>query len=69
MSDVIENESYRVVIALNGYIPLSVEAESAQATISVRRDDANLADLIIERHANGRVPWRVTFAKSERPGD
>ena len=69
MSDVIENEPYRVVIALNGYIPLSVEAESAQATISVRRDDANLADLIIERHANGRVPWCVTFAKSERPGD
>ena len=63
MSDVIENEPYRVVIALNGYIPLSVEAESAQATISVRRDDANLADLIIKRHANGRVPWRVTFAK------
>jgi len=69
MSDVIENEPYRVVIALNGYIPLSVEAESAQATISVRRDDANLADLIIERHANGRVPWCVTFAKSERPED
>jgi len=63
VSDVIENEPYRVVIALNGYRPLKAQAGGARAKISIRQDNANLADLVIEHEANDRVNWCVTFAR------
>ena len=63
VSDVIENEPYRVVIALNGDSPLKVQADGARAKISVRPDNANLADLVIKHNSNARVNWRVTFAR------
>ena len=63
VSDVIENEPCRVVIALNGYRPLKARADGARAAVSVRRDNANLAELMIEHNANGRINWCVTFAR------
>jgi len=63
ISDEIENENSRVVIALNGYRPLKAQADGARAVISVRQDNANLADLMIEHDANDRVNWCVTFAR------
>jgi len=63
VSDVIENEPYRVVIALNGYRPLKAQAGGARAKISIRQDNANLADLVIEHEANDRINWCVTFAR------
>ena len=63
ISDVIENEPCRVVIALNGYRPLKAQADGARAVISVRQDNANLADLMIEHDDNDRVNWCVTFAR------
>ena len=63
VSDVIENDPYGVVIALNGYKPVTVQADGARAIISARRDDPNLADLKIESDTNGRVQWAVTFTE------
>ena len=63
ISDVIENEPYRVVIALNGYRPQKVQADGARAEISVRPDNPNLADLTIKSKTNARVDWGVTFAR------
>ena len=65
VSDVVENEPYRVVIALNGYRPLKAQADGAKAVISVRQDNANLADLTIEHDANSRIKWSVTFARQK----
>jgi hypothetical protein len=62
VSNVIENEPYRVVIALNGYRPLNAQADGARAEISVRQDNPDLADLVIEHSANAPIRWRVTFA-------
>jgi hypothetical protein len=62
-SNVVGTEPYHVVIALNGYTPVASQAESPQATIVVRADNSNLADLRIERQTSGRVPWTVTFDK------
>lgn len=62
-SNVVGKEPYHVVIALNGYTPVVSQAENAQATIVVRADNSNLADLCIERQTSGRVPWTVTFDK------
>lgn len=63
VSDVIENEPYNVVIALNGHGPEKVEVDGARAIISARRDNPNLADLRIESATNARIRWRVTFSK------
>ena len=63
VSDVIENEPYRVVIALNGYRPLKAQADGASAVITVRQDNPNLANLKIESDANKRVSWSVTFGR------
>ncbi|MCF7972921.1 MAG: hypothetical protein K9N55_03815 [Phycisphaerae bacterium] len=61
VSNVIENEPYRVVIALNGCKPVKARADGARVTISVRRDNTDLADLVIESDANARINWSVTF--------
>ncbi len=63
VSDVIENEPTRVVIALNGFSPLKIQAECATAEISIRPDNPNLADLVIEHPANARVNWSATFGE------
>jgi len=63
VSDLIADEPYRVVIALNGYSPLKARADGARSRITVRRDNPNLADLAIESDANARVNWRVTFTR------
>ena len=63
VSNVIENEPYRVVIALNGHRPLKAQADGARAKISVRRDNPNLADLVIDHRANASIHWCVTFDK------
>ena len=63
ISDVIESEPYRVVIALNGYRPLKVQVDGARAEIFVRQDNRNLADLTIKSKTNARINWGVTFAR------
>jgi hypothetical protein len=65
VSNVIETEPYRVVIALNGYRPLNAQADGARAEISVRQDNPDLADLVIEHSANAPIRWRVTFARRQ----
>jgi len=66
-SEIIGNEPYVLVIALNGYIPLEVEAEGAKAIIPVHPDNTNLADLIIKRDTSGQVPWRINFTRPNHP--
>jgi len=63
VSKVIENEPYGIVIALNGYRPVKAEAQGARARISVRQDNARLAELVIESDSNGQVSWSVSFAR------
>jgi hypothetical protein len=63
VSKVIENEPYGIVIALNGYRPVRVQAEGARTRMSVRQDNPKLADLVIESGSNQLVNWSVSFAR------
>jgi hypothetical protein len=60
-SQVIGGETYKIVIALNGYEPVSA---SGDCHIQIA-EDRRLAILSIDRAANGEVGWRVGF-KRER---
>lgn len=66
ISDVVENEPYRVTLALNGFIPLSAKATGVQATLTKRPGLSGLVDLVITSSEGGHIPWSVTFEK--RPG-
>ena len=63
VSSVIGEEPYIITFALNGYHPESVKLKGAKATISVRKDNPNLADLVIRSGKNMEANWKVLFSK------
>jgi hypothetical protein len=62
-SKVIGGETYRVVIALNGFKPDRAKAGAAKASIRVIDEKAGLAELTLDRHENGDTDWAVQFSK------
>ena len=62
-SSIIAGEPYRITLALNGYKPDQVTAGNASANITVRHDNANLADVVINVKEKQDVEWKVTFSK------
>ena len=63
-SAVVGGEPYRVTLALNGTSPVGAEATDAKATITVRKRQSELADLVIETDQNKAVKWTVRFERS-----
>lgn len=63
ISSLIGREPYKITFALNCYRPLKVKAKGARAEITVRKDNSNLADLVMIADENQEVSWEVIFAK------
>jgi hypothetical protein len=62
-SKVVGGEVYKVVIALNGYRPVSVSAKDARAEIEIRGADMALAVLSLSSKINREVEWKIAFKK------
>jgi len=60
-SALIGEETYTVTIALNGYKPKEVEATGAEADITVRSDNPDLADLKLKVRVNQNLSWSISF--------
>jgi len=61
-SALIGAEPYKMTLALNGYVPVKVEAPGVNSSIVIRKDDPNLADLWLETDKNGEWDWKISFA-------
>jgi hypothetical protein len=60
-SALIGAEPYKITFALNGYLPVKVDASGASSSIVIRKDDPNLADLWLTTDQNGELDWEITF--------
>ena len=65
-SALIGGEFYRITFALNGYLPTKVEAQGANISIKIRKDNPNLADLFLKADKNGELEWEIVFAGQTR---
>jgi len=63
VSFIIGGEPYKITFALNGYTPQKVTSKGIKAEISVRKDNPDLADLVIEIKENKKLFWEVIFVK------
>jgi hypothetical protein len=61
VSKVVGGETYRVVVALNGFEALGANARGAKASIQTTDKKNGLAVLSIDRAENGDVEWTVDF--------
>ena len=60
-SKVIGGETYKVIIALNGWKPKTANALGAKSKIRLIDDKIGLAELSLDRPQNGNTAWIVTF--------
>lgn len=60
-SALIGAEPYKITFALNGYLPVKVDAPGASSSIVIRKDDPNLADLWLKTEKSGELDWEITF--------
>lgn len=63
ISKVVGGETYKVIIATNGFKPESCTASSASAKIELTDKTNGLAVLSIDRSINGMAAWSIVFAK------
>jgi hypothetical protein len=61
-SKVVGGETYKVVIALNGYHPISAKGKNAKVKIVVS-DKSGLAVLSVNADTNQEVEWSIAFKK------
>jgi hypothetical protein len=63
-SKVVGGETYKLVIATNGYNPASCFAQGAKAEIKVVNSQAGAVSVLsIDRNENGTVDWSVSFQR------
>jgi hypothetical protein len=62
-SRVVTGEPYRVILATNGFKPLTAEAQGAKAKIEMLDAASGLAVLTLESAENADCAWTVTFEK------
>jgi len=62
-ANVIEGETYKIVLATNRYKPVNAEATPGKASINAVPGTEGLAALSIDCPKNSAVAWKVTFAK------
>ena len=63
VSRVIGGEPYKIVIACNGFKPMSATADGATAAVTPCPGTAGLAQLIVKCPQNTDVRWRVRFER------
>jgi len=63
VSSIIGGEPYRITFALNNYSPLKLNVKGAEAEIRVRKDETNLADMVLSVKENQDISWTVFFSK------
>jgi len=56
-------ETYKIVLATNGYKPVSAEAADGTASLQAVPEAEGLAVLSIDCPKNSAVAWKVMFAK------
>jgi hypothetical protein len=62
-SKVIGGETYKAIIALNGWKPKAANATGAKGKIRVIDEKIGLAELSLDRLQNGDTDWVITFDK------
>jgi hypothetical protein len=62
-SKVIGGETYKVIVALNGWKPKTANAPGAKSKIRLFDDKIGLAELSLDRPQNGDTDWVITFDK------
>lgn len=60
-SKAIGGETYKVIIALNGWNPKAANAAGAKSKIRVIDEKTGLAELALDRPQNGDSDWTITF--------
>ncbi len=63
-SSVIGGEKYKITLALNGFSAHGIDAPGAETEIIIRKDNPNLADIIIHSPLNQGIEWSVSFTKT-----
>jgi hypothetical protein len=61
ISKVIGGETYRIIIALNGYHPASCKAPGAKTKIELLDKEDRIAALLIDSKVNTEIKWSVFF--------
>ena len=57
-------ETYRLVIASNGFKPAACSAQGAKAGINaINNEGGGIAELSLDRSENGTVDWSVSFQR------
>ena len=59
-SQVVGGETYKLVIAVNGYLPVFCKAENAKGEM-IKNADSNLFVLAIDNPYNGAIEWSISF--------
>jgi len=59
---VVGGETYKVIIATNGYRPRIATARHASAQVRNLNGNPELAELSIDRAEKGPVEWSITFS-------
>jgi hypothetical protein len=65
-SDVIGGDPYKIVLACNGWAPLSATAEDATIAIEPGVAADGLVTVTLTLPQNARVSWRVAFDRAAR---
>jgi hypothetical protein len=60
-SKVIGGETYKIILALNGYQPVSVSAKNAKGKIEICDIERKLAIVSLTSKTNEEVEWKVVF--------
>ena len=60
---VVGGETYRVVIAANGYCPIGSTVRNAESRVEMLEGEHGLMELLIDRGENAAVDWAVTFER------
>ncbi len=62
-SKVVGGETYKVIIALNGWKPKAADAMGTKSKIRVIDEKTGLAELSLDRGQNGDTDWTISFEK------
>ena len=60
-SKVIGEETYKIVIAMNGYIAVNCKAKNAKSKIEITDKEKGLAVLSLDAKENAEIEWSVKF--------
>ncbi len=60
-SEVIGGETYKIILALNGYVIKKTEADGVNISVRLIDEMNNLAEITIDKAENGKVDWSVWF--------